>query len=162
MSAAPKAPAADVGFITPGFEQGALFLKNTAGSFYRLEWSAQAASGEAADRRRAVPAGEYTLTGYRVIRRDKAGTIWFISATGTNLRRVTVRPGVEQQAPVDDAIRITGGAHPERGGVAIHVMLAGIKGSGLSIYRDGRRIDIGYRLADAKQRELARGALAYG
>jgi hypothetical protein len=111
---------------------------------------------------RALPPGPYTLTGYRIGRRDAQGAEWFLSATGPDLRRLLVRAGEEQRVQVDDAIRLTGGAHPEDGGVEIQRMLVGEKGSGLSLYRDGKRIDIGYRLADAAQKELARGTLRYG
>ena len=163
VSTAPSKAADRVGFITPGFDEGTLFLKSAASEHYRLEWAGKAGeSGAAADRRRAVPAGEYALVGYRIIRRDAQGTTWFISATGSNLRRLTVQASEEQQASIDETIRLTGGAHPSEGTVEIHVMVAGIKGSGLSIYRDGRRIDIDYRLLDAQGKELARGTLAYG
>src|SRR5262249_29701872 len=139
------------------------------GEHYRLEWpqaqpapSADPADRARSDRRRALPPGEYTLTGYRVVRRDAKSVEWFLSATGPNLRRLIVRAGEEQHVPVDETIHVTGGAHPDGRGVEIQVMIAGEKGSGLSIYRGGRRIEIGYRLADAQKQELARGTLNYG
>jgi hypothetical protein len=161
VATAPGKEATGVGFLTSCFDEGSLFLASTSGEYYRLEWQNPTLPPRP-DRRRALPPGEYTLTGYRVLRRDAKGAEWFLSATGPAIRRLVVRGGEEQRVRVDETIRLTGTAHPEGGGVEIQLMIAGEKGSGLTLYRDGKRIDIGYRLADARKQELARGALKYG
>lgn len=168
VAAAPEKDAGGVGFVTTNFGEGTLFLTSTTGKHYRLEWPklellpSTDRAKPMPDRRRALPPGEYTLTCYRVLRRDAKGTEWFISATGPRIRRLKVRAGEEQQVKVDDTIHLTGSAHPENGGVEIQLMIAGEKGSGLTVYREGKRIDIGYRLLDAWRKELARGTLKYG
>lgn len=169
VASAPGKEATGAGFLAASFAEGTLFLTSSAGEHYRLEWpkpgpppAAGRAPPPAADRRRALPPGEYTLTGYRVLRRDAKGVEWFLSATGPAIRRLAVRAGEDQRVQVDETIRLTGGAHPEGGRVEIHLTVAGEKGSGLTLYREGKRIDIGYRLVDARGKELARGTLEYG
>jgi hypothetical protein len=169
VTVAPRKEATGIGFLTASFDEGTLFLKGSTGEHYRLEWpriqrapAADPARKEVSDRRRALPPGEYTLTGYRVVRRDAKAVEWFLSATAFNLCRLIVRADEEQQVQIGDKIHLTGGAHPDAGRVEIQVMLAGEKGSGLSIYRDGKRIEIEYRLLDTQKNELARGTLKYG
>jgi hypothetical protein len=166
---APGKEAAGVGFLTASFAEGTLFLKSAAGEHYRLEWpkrpqapSTGPATRAVPDRRRALPPGEYTLTGYRIVRRDAKGVEWFLSASAPDLRRLVVRAGEEQPVQVTEAIRLTGRAQPHDGGVKIQLKIAGEQGSGLSIYREGKRIEIGYRLTDAQEKELARGTMQYG
>ncbi len=169
VKSAPGKEDAASGFFTTSFEEGTLFLTSSTGEHYRLEWptatrapSADRTPPPRPDRRRALPPGDYRLTGYRILRRDAKGALWFLSATGPTIRRLVVRAGEEQRVQVEDTIHLTGGAHPENGGVEIQLMLAGEKGSGLTLYREGKRIDIGYRVLDAGEKELARGTLQYG
>jgi hypothetical protein len=165
----PRKEDAAAGFLTASFEEGTLFLASSSGEHYRLEWPTPSlvsptdrASKPMADRRRALPPGEYTLTCYRILRRDARGVEWLISASGPVIRRLTVRTGEEQRLTVDDTIRLMGSARPENGGVEIQLMIAGEKGSGLTVYRNGKRIDIGYRLVGPGEQELAQGTLKYG
>jgi hypothetical protein len=169
VAAPPDNKVAGAGFVTASFAEGALFLKNAMGEHYRLEWAKEprtSAAGSApkdvADRRRALPPGEYTLTCYRVVRRDAQGGEWFISATGHHIRRLVVRAGEEQKIQVDETVRVTGRALPKDGEISIQLKIAGEHGSGLTIYRDGKRIDIGYRVLDGQSKELGRGTLDYG
>src|SRR5688572_15185986 len=86
VASAPGPEAARAGFLTTNIEEGSLFLKCTAGDHYRLEWpkqppapAADSAPQAVPNRRRALPPGDYTLTGYRVVRRDARAVEWFIS-----------------------------------------------------------------------------------
>src|SRR5438093_7733229 len=104
---APGKEARGRGFLTTHFE-GTLFLTSTTGDQYRLEWprlqpgpSADPVPNAMLDRRRALPPGEYTLTGYRVLRPDAKAVEWFLSATGPKLRGLLVRAGEEQPVQVD-------------------------------------------------------------
>lgn len=167
--AAPNKEAAAAGFLTASFAEGTLFLKSARGEHYRLEWpkeqrkpSAEPTPKAAPDRRRALPPGEYILTGYRVVRRDAKEVEWFISATSPNLRRVALKAGEEQRVQVDETIHLTALAQPSDGGVKIQAKITGEERSGMSIYRDGKRIEIGYRLVDAQKKELGSGTMHYG
>src|SRR5262245_17489525 len=158
VTAAPGKETAAAGFVTADFEEGTLFLASSTGRHYPLEW----ARSKLPAARRALPPGEYTLTGYRIARRDTNGAEWFLSATGPAIRRIVVRAGEEQQVKVGDTIHLSGGAHPEVGRVEIELRLAGVKDCGLTVYRDGKRIDVAYRLMSPQKKVLARGTLKYG
>jgi hypothetical protein len=161
VTRAPGKDAGAAGLITPGFEEGTLFLKNAAGHVFRLEWGKE--DGKTSpDRRRALPAGEYSLTGYRLVRRDAKGVEWFLGASGMELRQLTIAAGKEERIAVDEAIHLTASAKAGKDEVKIHAKIAGEKGCGLTIYRGGKRIDLAYRLADAAGKELAAGLMAYG
>ncbi|GIS61851.1 MAG: hypothetical protein CM1200mP2_40760 [Planctomycetaceae bacterium] len=52
----------------------------------------------ASDNTRALDPGVYTVIGYRVMRRDKTGARWFVSATETRgLKRISVLAGKRQR-----------------------------------------------------------------
>ena len=151
----PAKPAA-AGFVLPGFERGSLILKNQHGEYFRLSWEGDRARKE----RLALPAGTYTLTGYRLIRRDTDGKEWFLSATSHGIRHIEVRPGAEQRVALDDTIRIQRGLAPN--GAQVQMMIQGEGHSGLSIYRNGKRIPIGYRITGEDGVVLAQGSMTYG
>ena len=165
----PGKDVAQAGFLIPSFKEGTLFLKSTSGKHYRLEWpkeelptSGDSGTKAAPDRRRALPAGEYTLTCYRVVRRDAKKVEWFISATSSDLRSLAVKPGEEQRVQVNETIHLTWSAQRGDGGLKIQAKFSGEAKSGLSIYREGKRIELGYRLTDAQKKQLASGIMHYG
>ncbi len=154
-----------MGFITPGFEEGSLLLKNEHGQFFRLAWEKGdlvSSDNAAQDRRRALPPAVYTLTGYRIVRRDDKGSVWFVSATAQAIRRLTVSAGEEQKVSVDETILMQCKALPGDGNVTIQMMIQGEHHSGLTIYRDGKRIPMQYRMTDAQGKDITSGTMNYG
>ena len=158
VTSAPKSRTAAFGFIVPDFTLGSLLLKNEHGHFYRLSWE-----GERDGKKpRALPPGSYTLTGYRLIRKDSEGRQWFVSATSHGIRKLEVRPGEEQKVAIDDTIRIQKALLPAGDRADLRMMIQGEHQSGLSIYRDGKRIPIAYRVTDGRGAVLAQGSMTYG
>ena len=105
----------------------------------------------------------YTVIGYRVIRRDKAGTRWFVAATESRgLKRISVTGGKRQKIEIDPAIAVDCAALRTKTGLRILMTITGENESGLTIFRQGRRIAIAYRVLDAHQREVASGVMKYG
>ena len=144
-------------------------MKDKQGRFYRLTWepgddddSPASDSSTDQDRRRTLPAGEYTLTGYRLVRRDEQDTSWFISTTAPKIRDVVVTEGETQRVTIDPTIGMQCRTRPHHGSIGIQMGVQGEHHSGLSIYRDGKRIPIGYLVTDAQGRALAQGAMRYG
>jgi hypothetical protein len=78
------------------------------------------------------------------------------------IRRLTVREGQEQQVKLDETLAMGCCARADEGDVKIAMAIHGEHHSGLSLYREGRRIAIRYRVDSAQGRELAAGALEYG
>lgn len=170
VASAPTGDVKNVGFVSPSFKVGTIFLKNVKKEYIRLEWGARKGSnssknkqGDAIDRRRALPAGTYTLTGYRIVRKDEAGKEWFISATsGHGIRKIQVLSGKVSRVTLDDAIMVTCRAQPKRGVLRIQMAIQGEHHSGLSIYRDAKRIPIRYAVRNRQGKTLTSGAMEYG
>ena len=128
------------------------------------------------DRRRALPPGLYTITGYRLSRQDKHGKEWFLSATSHGHRKLQVSPGKPARVEVDPRIHLSMSATAQAGKLRGSMMLSGDRAGGrpgdvlginsrrigLSIYRSGKRIPIPYRILDNKNAELASGIMKYG
>jgi hypothetical protein len=154
---APPPNARHVGFIVPNFDEGSLLLKNAQGQFFRLSWEKKTEN-----RRRALPPGDYHLMGYRIVRRDAKGDEWFISVTARGTQRVTVRAGQEQPVEVSETITVQCRAKPGGAGVEVQMMIMDKNQSGLSIYRNGKRIPMRYTVTDAQGKEVASGMMNYG
>jgi hypothetical protein len=152
----PGALASGEGALVPGFERGAALLRDPGGKVWRLSWEEPEAAG--ADRRRALPAGSYELVGYRLIRADQAGVAWHVSATGPNGRAIEVAAGKEARLELNPTIRIGKRLQGKR----LAVEVRGEEKMGLSIYRDGRRVPIAFRLLDERGREVDSGKIEYG
>jgi len=120
----------------------------------RLSWEDGGEPGEP----RALPEGRYTLVGYRILADDADGKPWHVSATGASIREVVIRGGANESLDVDETIRMESRVHAGR----IQVAIRGEHGAGLSIYKESRRIPLGYRLLDASGAELGSGSIEYG
>ncbi len=156
--AVPPSPTDDQsGIVRPKFDEGSVLVKDAAGKHYRLVWRAQDK-----DRRRGLPPGAYTLTHFDIVRRDEHKTEWFISGSGAALAKLKVAAGQDQTLGADDAVMIQCKAKPSAGTVDIQATVMDGHHHGLSIYRDGKRIPLKYRVADARGKELATGELEYG
>ena len=142
---------------------------------YRLKWNR-----DEQNRRRALPVGRYSITGYRVVRKDEKGVPWFVSTTSHGFRRIVVRSGEVKRIKIDPAVHVGVKAtiHGEqlRAQMMIHGdrpggggLMAGRHAGhhaphriGLSIYRAGKRISIGYRALDRQGEVIASGTMQYG
>jgi len=142
------------GTVTPSFERGELFLANEDGQAFRISWMDDESAQE---RRRTLPAGKYVLKTYRIVRR-KQDELWHISATRPAIMDVEVTAGENVTVEVSDAIRV----NSRRNGSQAQMSIQGESEAGLSIYRDGRRIRIDYRVLDADDTLLASGRMRYG
>jgi hypothetical protein len=156
----PSSAQRDHGFVTAAFAEGTLLLRDEQDNYLRLEWGS--ASQPATDARRALPPGSYELTGYRITRRDDNGVAWFVAATGHAIQRIQIRSGQTTAVKVGDAVQFQLTARRRGQAVVLQTPVAGDAHAGLSVYRDGRRITLRYRVTDADGRELAAGDLRYG
>lgn len=147
-----------------------MFLRGPKREVYRLEWKARDK-----DRRRSLPPGLYTITGYRLSRQDKHGEKWFLSATSHGHRKLQVASDKPARVEIDPRIHLSTSAATQAGKLRGSMMLSGDSSGGrsgdilkaarrigLSIYRSGKRIPIPYRILDNKKAELASGIMKYG
>ena len=146
------------GTLTPEFERGALFLRNEADEVVRLSWNEED-GGEADDEpsARALPAGEYRLVSYRILRDDGTDR-WHISSTGAAIKKFRIDEGADYAFELDETIQISS----RLSGGRAQMMISGENRAGLSIYKNGRRIPIGYRVWGSGGEELTSGDMNYG
>ena len=138
------------GTLEANLKEGEVFLKKGA-QVYRLTWASLDTV-----RARPLPAGDYTLTGYRIVR----GT-WHLSATGSDAK-LKIREGKATALSLDDTLRVK--VHARRKGqeLSLGMGIRGDKNAGLSVYRDGKRIPIGYQLSFQGEQPPAAGTMNYG
>ena len=145
----------DVGYVTLSEGIGALLVKDADGQDWRLSWEGDESG---ADRRRALPQGSYDVTGYRLIDRSREDELWHISATGVRHWRLEVDAGETEEVEIDATVHMRSGMRGKRATMSI----VGMHGAGLSIYKDGRRIPINFRVTDSQGEVLAKGPMNYG
>ena len=155
-----------------------MFLKNGQGEITRLEWEpmeADAGDRGKSEKRshqpvardggrlRALPAGTYTLTGYRVGREDDQGASWFISVILAHYdkHQITVRPGEISQIEIDPTVAVSCRANAT-GKFIVQAGLQGMHQAGLTIYRNGKRIPMGFSITAADGKLLESGGMNYG
>jgi hypothetical protein len=130
-----------------------MFLREDEGdAVYRLAWT-----DAESERPRAIPAGTYRVVGYRIQRVDENGTPWHLSATGNSIAKLTLTPGATGQVDIDATVHVKKRFHAGRVAMAITGQKAG-----LTIYKEGKRIPVRFRLADGEGTELAAGKMNYG
>lgn len=106
-----------------------------------------------------MPTGTWGLIGYRVVRRDEDGSTWHTSVTAHKpLAEVVVRSGKRTEVKIDPAV----GLGVKLVGGHVQAQVQGMKGNGLSIYKDGKRIPLGFRLLAKGDEVVAEGKIEYG
>ncbi len=159
----------NTGYVTADVGEGELFLRGPHHRVYRLKWK-----HNEQDRRRALPVGRYSITGYRLARKDEKGVPWFVSTTSHGFRRLVVRSGEVKRVKIDPTVHVGVKAmihgeelraqmmiHGDRPG-GLHVGKHAGHRIGLSIYRAGKRISIGYRALDGQGEVIDSGTMQYG
>ena len=115
------------------------------------------------DRTRALPPGTYRLRSTKVERR-KDGVHWFLSSSGPleRARKIEVAASETTRIDVEDAVHFKGGAKWKDGALELVIgLMAGDK-RGLSIFKAGRRVPVGYQVLSEKGAVLASGTARYG
>ena len=137
-----------------------MFLEDSKGKVYRLSFGEREA--ETASDKRTLPAGDYVWTGYRVVKEDAEGKPWTLSVTSPEIRKIKLKAGKEVQLEVDPSIRFHGRVSRQGDHFQLGMVIQGMDGAGLSIYREGRRIPIPFQLLDAQGAVVDSGKMRYG
>lgn len=146
----------DEGQLSVDFTSGSLFLKPTEGPVVRLVWDAAAVKSP-----RSLPAGRYRCVGYRV-RKTVDGVDWHLSGAGPSLPVVEVETGSSTHVAFEPAIHLDAKLDTGNRLAFFGSVIQGVNHCGLSVYRDGKRIALNYRLENATGESLAEGKLNYG
>jgi len=150
-----QAPAkADKGVdVSPAFAAGSIVLQR-GDRLMTLHWSK-----DDKDRRRRLAAGEYLVRTMR-IERQKEGTWWFLSSTGPAKRKLHLKKGTKLS--IDDSVMFRSIARRRGDKLQLGFGITTKDKRGLSIYRDGKRVPVTYRVLDKKGKVLAQGTMNYG
>ncbi len=146
------------GRVTSNIAHGELFLhpKGKSQARIRLRWTSPK------DRERELPAGTYTLMGYRHVATAKDGVQWIWSTTSPAYGALVVEAGKVVTVTVRERIGVRARAFEKRGKHRVALAFESEKGLGHTLYRAGRRIDITWQCLDAKASVLAKGTMRYG
>jgi hypothetical protein len=144
------------------FPQGAVVVQSEDGSFTRLSW-------DEPDGPETLPlaAGKYRMRSYQVVREDDRGATWFLVASAPSLGEFEAEAGETVSLPLDPRPRFALSASWRGPKLMAGVTLTGRQPAdespyGITLYREGRRIDLACALLDREGRELARRDLRYG
>lgn len=137
----------------PDGRAGEAILRDPAGAPLRLRWPA---GGEPV--RFPLAPGRYRFVTYRVLEAEGG---WHLSATG-EIATVELAAGQTASLVVTRDIHLSVRAPGRSGQVQVQVSVQGERGSGLTIYRHGRREPLGWLLVAASGESGASGPLRYG
>lgn len=160
ITAPPPKDAGPRGLVTPTFDEGSLLVKNHHDKYFRLVWPKES-DPKSADRRRALEPGSYKLTGYHFARRDKEGKEWFLWVNLHKGRALDVKADEPLPVKTDDSVIINCKAKLAPGDVTILANIMGEHHAGVTIYKEGKRIPIVYKITK-DNKTLASGTLQYG
>lgn len=124
----------------------------------RLAWEARENAPRPTEKFRTLPAGRYTVVGFRIVDRSRKDEVWHVSGSGPKLATIEVPASGELAIEVPAGLSIKSRFDGASAGMEIR----GAFGAGVSIYRGGTRIPIEYRILSAAREELARGRMNYG
>lgn len=149
---------ADRGIVVPSFARGsAIAIRERDGRLFRLSWEDDAP----AERGRRLEPGRYTVRSYRVFRTAKDGKKWLASALAPSIRTFTVEAGRSSELRLDEAVVFRSGVRTTGLKADVMMELQGENGSGLTLYREGKRIPIAFRLLDSET-TVGTGTMTYG
>ena len=136
-----------------------MLVADEHGHITRLSWEEEILR----DGKRALAPGKYVVRGYRLLRRDKSGKEWILSASGDKIKELVIEPRRETRIAIDDSVFFGSGMTPMRNGnVNVMMHFKGEGKSGMTVYADSKRIPVMYRLLDASGKEVASGRMNYG
>lgn len=147
----------EIGFVEVNFSEGSLLLTDSAGSFLRVPWE-KTGQGDTPKGKLAVPEGNYTLVSYRILDRSREGEVWHLSATARSIMEIEVQAGEIAKVEIDPTIHIKQGF--KRGMVSMSV--SGMEKAGLTIYKNGKRIPMDWKLVAGEDESVADGKINYG
>ena len=118
----------------------------------RLVWR----DGEPAGALRAAPPGRYRLSGYRVI----SGRFMLSGSGGRDWH--DLKAGVTARLPVADRPRLRVSINANNGKLRVGASFQGAQKMGVTLYRDGRRVELPFTVTRYGGAAPTKGVLRYG
>ena len=123
----------------------------------RLSWDKKGQAGET----RALAPGTYTVVGYRAVKKSDDGTEWMITATSIDFATLVVKSGEIATVPVPKKILQSGRLARHGSNTNVNMALTYGRG-GVTIYQNGKRIPMPFRVVDASGKTVGSGTIDYG
>jgi len=108
-----------------------------------------------------LPPGAYRVRTTR-IEREAKGVHWFVSSTGQPGPPLQFEAGRTARLDVQPTVRFRASVKRKGRKLQLGFAITAADGRGLSVYRDGKRIPVTYRLLSSKGKVLAKGRMNYG
>ncbi|MDH3590920.1 MAG: hypothetical protein OER88_03525 [Planctomycetota bacterium] len=124
--------------------------------FVTLVWSK-----DEKDRRRALPAGAYQIKTTRIVRENGDGW-WFLSSTGPARAKVSVEETSGATLDIGDTVHFKAMAKAHGKKLQLGFGITGRDGRGLSVYKNGKRVPVRYKLVNKNGKTIGGGAMNYG
>jgi len=147
-----KKPAA---WVEPSFGSGSVVLQR-GDRLLRVVWPLGAR-----DQRRVLPPGKYRLRELR-IERKKGEAIWFVSSSGPPYQPLQVSAKGLTKLTIDDGLVCKLNVKPKGEKLTIGFKMRAERGHNITLFKNGKRVVLTYRVLDAKGKQLAQGTMNYG
>ena len=146
---------AEPAWVTSNLETGSIILAGPKGDV-AIHWK----KGDE-DRSRGLPPGNYRLRTVRIEREHK-GVHWFLSATSQPRKPIEFESDEKVKLDVADTVHFKGKVKRMGRKLQLNFGLQSETHQGLSIYENGKRVPVTYKLLSAKGKVLATGKMNYG
>ena len=152
---APEKKAEAVARVESDVKAGSIVLVGEKRRF-TLAWTA-----DDKVRTRAVPPGTYSIRTVRLLRSHR-GSTWVRSSSSPRAEPTEYAAGKTSQLTVGEEVHIHASAVIRKGKLNLGFALKTERGSGTSVFKDGKRVSIGYDLLDKSGHKVASGTMKYG
>jgi hypothetical protein len=150
-----KAPEGAGAHVEPTFDAGSVILQR-GDRLFALVWSK-----DDKDRRRALPPGEYRLRTTR-LEGEKDGAWWFLSSTGPAKTVVRVAERGPTKFSIPGEVHFKACARRRGQKLQLGFAIFSAEHRGLSVYRDGKRVPVTYKVLDKMGKVIDEGRMNYG
>ena len=141
--------------VSSNLETGSIILAGPQGDV-AIHWKK---SDE--HRSRGLPPGTYRLRTVR-IEREQKGVHWFLSATSQPRKPMAFGSGAKVKLEVADTVHFKGKVKRMGRKLQLNFEIHSKTHQGLSVYKNGKRVPVTYKLLSAKGEVLATGKMNYG
>jgi hypothetical protein len=146
--------------VTASFQEGSAVLRGKDGDV-TLAFGADAAPS-------VLAPGKYRVRATRIVREG-----WLLSSSGAPWPEFVVKDALKERArlmdvaltarlEVGETVRFEGRAKRQGGKLQLGFALKGADGRGLTVYKEGARVPVTYKVLAADGAVLAEGAMTYG
>jgi hypothetical protein len=142
-------------WIEPSFKSGSVVLSRGDG-IVRVVWPL-----DHKDLRRVVAPGSYTIRELRIERMHE-GAYWFLSSSGPPYQKVEIAKKGSSSLDISDALACTTDAKLDGRRLVFNFSMHAKRGHGITIFKDGKRVPVTYRVLDKDGKEIVAGKMDYG